>query len=314
MKVKLDFCDVGPGFSKTNNFFIQILKRRFEVELVDCPDFLIYLVPSQHVHRLHNCVRIYVGTESYLPDWKECDYALTPNYVEDPRHLRLPFYVFAREGPRLLVRKDEEDPAKLLAEKTGFCSWVVSTNHPVRNRKRLEFFQKLSLYKKVDSGGRFMNNIGGPIAAGWDAKVEFLRRYKFNLAFENESHEGYTTEKIYDAMMARTVPIYWGNPRIAEEFNAKSFLNYFDYGSDEALLEKIIALDRDDAQYLEYARQPYFHGNQPNEFYNPDRMLDFFERIFTTPIQPVSRRRRFFEINRWLLARKNRPHPPLASG
>ena len=309
MKVRIDLCDMGPGFSKTNNFFTNLLQQRFEIEWVDCPDFLLYFDPNRHVHRLHNCVRIQVGTEWYLPDWTECDYAFSSNYLDDPRHLRLPFYAAWRDGPKPLIRKPTEDSEKLLAEKTGFCSWVVSTNHPTRNRKRVEFFEKLSRYKKVDSGGKFMNNIGGPIPWGWDAKVQFLRRYKFNLAFENESHEGYTTEKIYDPMMARSVPIYWGNPRIADEFNPKSFLNYFDYGSDEALLEKIIELDRDDAKYLEYLRQPYFHGNQPNEYFSPDRLLDFFQRIFTTRIEPVSWRRGAFEVNRWVLARKNRPHP-----
>ncbi|HVM48067.1 MAG TPA: glycosyltransferase family 10 [Candidatus Acidoferrum sp.] len=313
MKVRLDFCDMGPGFIKTNNFFIRLLQRRFDVELADCPDFLLYFDPNQHLHRLHNCVRIHVGTEWYLPDWLECDYALTPNYLDDPRHLRLPFYVAWRDGFKPLIRQNE-DPERMLAEKTGFCSFVVSTNHPKKNRKRMEFFQKLSRYKKVDSGGKFLNNIGGPIPWGWNPKVEFLRRYKFNLAFENESHEGYTTEKLYDAMLARTVPIYWGNPRVGEEFNPKSFLSYYDHGSDEALIEKIIALDRDDAQYLGYARQPYFHGNQPNEFFNPERLLDFFERVFTTPIEPVSRRRRFFELNRWLVARKNRPRPMPTQG
>ena len=308
MKVRIDFCDMGPGLVKTNNFFIRLLKKRFDVELADSPDFVIYFHHNQHMHRLHNCVRIYVGTEWFLPDWKECDYALTPNYLDDPRHMRLPFYVPWRDGAGPLLRQNE-DPEQVLAEKTGFCSFVVSTNHPVKNRKRLEFFQKLSRYKKVDSGGRFMNNIGGPVAQTWHAKVQFLRSYKFHLAFENESHDGYTTEKIYDAMMARTLPIYWGNPRIAEEFNPRSFLSYFDYGSDEALLERVIELDRDNAKYLNYAREPYFHANQPNEFYDPDRLLDFFERIFSTPIQPVAQRRRFFEFNRWILARKNRPRP-----
>jgi hypothetical protein len=313
MKMQLDFCDIGPGFSKTNNFFIHLLQKRFEVELVDRPDFVIYFNPNLHAHRLHNCVRIQVGLERWLPDWKESDYALTPNYLDNPRHLRLPFYVPWGQGPKPLL-KENEDPEQLLAEKTGFCSFVVTNNHPVKNRKRLEFFQKLSRYKKVDSGGQFMNNIGGPIPRLQGGKVKFLRRYKFHLAFENESHEGYTTEKICDAMMARTLPIYWGNPRVAEEFNPKSFLNYFDYGSDEALIEKIIELDRNDARYLEYARQPYFHQNQPNEFYSPDRLLDFFERIFSTPIQPVARRRRFFELNRWLLVRKHPPHAPQLPG
>jgi hypothetical protein len=305
--IRLDFCDMGPGLSKTNNFFANLLRTRFEIELRDCPDFVFYFDPNQHLHRLHNCVRIYVGQERTLPDWKECDYALTSNPLDDPRHLRLPYYVPFRGEPGPLL-KNNEDPEKLLAAKTGFCSFLVSSNHPTKNRKRAEFFEKLSKYKKVDSGGRALNNMGSPLPPGNGPKLEFLRRYKFHLAFENESHPGYTTEKIYDAMVVRTLPVYWGNPRIHEEFNPKSFLNYFDYGSDEALIERIIELDRDDAKYLEYARQPYFHNNQPNEFFSTDRILNFFERVFSTPITPVAQKRRFFEINRWLIARKNRPH------
>jgi alpha(1,3/1,4) fucosyltransferase len=306
MKVSIDFCDFWPGFRKTDNFFYHLLRSRFEVELTDSPDFLLYSDPNQHAHRLQNCVRIFVGVESWLPDWKECDYALTPNYLDDPRHLRLPFYVPWGWDPQRLV-KQEENPEQSLAEKTGFCSFLVSSHHPVKNRKRLELYQKLSRYKKVDSGGRFMNNIGTVIAKGSVAKIEFLRPYKFHLALENESWEGYTTEKIQDAMAARTLPIYWGNPRVAEEFNPKSFVNYADYGNDEAFIERIIELDKDDAKYLEVMRQPFFHNNQPNEFCSRDRLLTFFERIFSTPITPVARRRRRFEFNRWVLARKNRP-------
>ena len=53
-----------------------------------------------------------------------------------------------------------------------------------------------------------------------------------------------------------------------EEFNPASFLNYFDFPSEEALIERIIELDKDDAKYLEVMRQPYCHNNQPNEFFN----------------------------------------------
>jgi hypothetical protein len=173
----------------------------------------------------------------------------------------------------------------------------------------VEFFRRLSRYKRVDSGGKAFNNIGGPLPH-WMAKLEFLRTCKFNIAFENNSLPGYTTEKIVEAMQARCLPIYWGNPRIQEEFNPKSFLNYFDFPNEEALIDRIIELDRDDAKYLEVLRQPYFHNNQPNEFFSQKRLLDFFERILTTPIRPVSQRRRFFQLGRWLPTKLNRPHGP----
>jgi alpha(1,3/1,4) fucosyltransferase len=137
-----------------------------------------------------------------------------------------------------------------------------------------------------------------------DKKTEFLRPYKFSIAFENESRAGYTSEKIFEAMQGHGVPLYWGNPRIKEEFNPKSFLNYFDFESEEALIEKIIELDRDDAKYFEYLKEPYLSDNQPVEAFNEKKLLDFFEEIFTKPIRPVSKRRSFF-FGRWLLVKKD---------
>ena len=88
MKVRLDFCDFWPGFPKTGNFFYRLLQERFEVEICDRPDFLIFADPGQHVHRLHNCVKIYVALEAFKPDFRWCDYAFTCHYLDDPRHLR----------------------------------------------------------------------------------------------------------------------------------------------------------------------------------------------------------------------------------
>ena len=309
-KVRLDFCDFWPGFCKTDNFFWDILKTRFDVELHAQPDFLIYSNRESHVHRVHNCVKIYFAVESFLPDWRECDYAMTCHYLDDPRHLRLPLYVLYGE-PACLV-KDAEELDSLLASKSTFCSFVVSNAGKRKTQKRVDFFNHLSRYKRVDSGGRYLNNIGEPIPNGPAGKLAFLRQYKFNIAFENESVVGYTTEKIFEAMRARCLPIYWGNPRIAEEFNPRSFLNYLDFPTEEALIEKIIELDRDDLKYLAWMREPYFRSNRPNEFFDTKRLLDFFESIFTTPVRPVSRQRRWFQIGRWVPVKKNRPAPPEA--
>jgi hypothetical protein len=304
MKVRLDFCDFHPGFSKTNNFFYNLLRERFDVEICDNPDFLIFSDPGQHIHRVHNCVKIYFCVENFAPDFREYDYSFTCRQTDDPRNLRLPYYVLS--GPPDLLQKDGENPAQILAAKTKFCCFLVR----YANRKtsvRNDFFRKLCQYKKVDSAGGALNNTGYQVPPGPGPKLEFLRPYKFNIAFENTSIPDYTTEKIVDAMRARALPIYWGNPRIAAEFNPKSFLNYFDFPGEDALIDKIIELDQDDAKYLEYLRQPYFHNNQPNEFFSRERLLNQFEEIFTTRITPVSRRRYWNQIGRWIPVKKNRP-------
>lgn len=304
MKVKLDFCDFWPGFSKTDNFFYRLLQKRFEIELCDGPDFLIYGDALQHLHRVHNCVKIFFNPESSLPDFRQCDYALTCHYLDDPRHFRLPYYALCANPVRLI--KKEEDWAAQLRARTKFCAFVVSNVHARRTSERIEFFHRLSQYKKVDSAGRALNNTGFILPPGADLKQQFLRDYKFNIAYENASVPGYTTEKIIDAMQARCLPIYWGDPRIGEEFNPRSFLNRADFPSDDALVEKIIELDQDDAKYLAYMREPYLPNNQPNACLNLDRLLDKFEEIFSARLRPVSARRKWWQVGRWMVVKKQK--------
>jgi hypothetical protein len=301
-KIRLDFCDFHPGFRKTDNFFYHLLKDHFPIELTDQPDFLIY-GPSGHQHRLHTGVRIHFSQEPRFPNYRDCDYSFTCHYLDDPRHCRLPLYV--TYGTAEEIMRAPEEAEAILAGKSKFCAFVVGNYKRRKNHNRVECFLKLSRYKRVDSGGRVMNNIGGPIP-GWSrGKVEFLRAYKFNIAFENRSLPGYTSEKLYEAMQARCLPIYWGNPRVAEDFNPRSFLNAADFPTLDALVERVIELDQDDEQYLAMMREPCLPDNRPTRWFDLDRLRAQFERIFTTPIRPVGHRRRWWHLGRWKLAKRN---------
>ena len=60
---------------------------------------------------------------------------------------------------------------------------------------------------------------------GDDTKLKWLSQYDYTLSLENGQGNGYFTEKILDAFMAHTVPIYWGAPDINNYFSSKSFYN-----------------------------------------------------------------------------------------
>lgn len=83
-------------------------------------------------------------------------------------------------------------------------------------------------------------------------KREFLKDYKFSIAFENNSVKNYVTEKIIDAFMAGNIPIYWGCPNIAEYFNPDSFVNVHDYDSIEDAVARVREIDTNPDLYEQY--------------------------------------------------------------
>ena len=104
------------------------------------------------------------------------------------------------------------------------------------------------------------------MADRWKTKDDFQKRHKFVIAFENTSTPGYTTEKIVHAFPAGAIPIYWGNPEIAKEFNEESFINCHKYGLTDKgeleaiakIVEEVKRLDNDDAEYLKMLGTPAF--------------------------------------------------------
>ena len=141
--IRLDFCDYGFNWNKTEIYLYKVLAERFKLELCDQPDFLIYGCGGQS-HRLHSGVKIFYSGESDAPDFRQCDYSVASVRVADPRHLELPLYVAHGEVSEII--KQHDDPEKLLAAKSKFCSFVVSGYNPRKNGNRVEFFHKLSKY------------------------------------------------------------------------------------------------------------------------------------------------------------------------
>lgn len=171
--------------------------------------------------------KIFIGCENVRPIMTECDWAfgvLHEDNVRDPRYMRL-----QRWGDNSHLVQKEKDWEGILESKTRFCVFLYANECFYREA----FFRALSAYKHVDAPGRSMNNMPGidpvPGQIDWKVKIEFLRAYKFVIAFENSSAPGYNTEKLTHAIEADTMPIYWGDPEIGRSFNTGRFINGHDY-------------------------------------------------------------------------------------
>ena len=281
--IKLKLVDFWANPSMFHHYLHRVLATRNDVEYVERPDYLFYSCYGCE-HRKYAAVKIYFTGENFRPNFFDCDYSLSFDYDDyRGRNYRLPFFLIHRDPSALLAPKD---PGAILTAKTKFCNFVFSNPAP---KERIRLMEKLSRYKKVDCGGKVLNNIGYNVTD----KLAFISDYKFTIAFENTAFPGYTTEKIYQPMLVNSLPIYWGNPNIATDFNTKSFINANECSSLDEVVDKVIEADKNDDVYCRYFSEPYFAGNRVPESFTDEAVGRHLGKIFESGLRHGKLKRMF---------------------
>ncbi len=285
--IRIKFVDFYKEFNYKTNIIYNIILKHYNVEIVDNPDYLIYSVFGTE-HYNYDCIKIFYSGENLAPDFNFCDYAVAFEYIEfGDRYCRCPLYFSTHyDEPRNMMLRKHLDVSDQDYNRE-FCSFVYSNNHADEIRDQL--FYALSLYNKVDSGGKHMNNVGGPV----ESKIEFESKHRFSIACENSSHLGYSTEKLVEAFAARTVPIYWGDPGIKRIFNEKAFIYVGDFLSLDMLVDYVKKINENPQMYLRMLRQPAlldekYISNTLN------KMEIFLTNIFDQEYAKAFRRNRVF--------------------
>lgn len=278
-EIKLNIVDWWNE-SKEKNYFLDFLSKRYKIVLSENPDYLICsLFGNKHLQ--YDCIKIFFTGENFTPDFNLYDYALGFDYLEfDDRYLRYPLWLLHPQTIKSVLTKHKNITSQ--EAKRDFCSFVVSNGgnaHGIREK----MFETLSSIDFVASGGAFRNNIGKQV----EDKYEFIKQYKFNIAFENSKTKGYCTEKLFQAFEAKTIPIYWGWGN--EEFlNPKSFINLDDFSTIDEAIKYIKELNCDNKKYLEMLKEPVFLHPNIQKYYE-DKLEKFFDHIFEQPLSQAKR-------------------------
>jgi len=212
--------------------------------------------------RLYNKAKttIYFGSEASFMDFNLFDYGIGfDNSLHTERHVQLPierFYSnFLKHGSSFISM---ESAKKLWDSNLKFCNFLYSNRHA--HPRRDELFYLISKYKRVDSLGKHMNNtgLGGTGFQGHRKESTTLKEgYKFSITCENACFPGYTSEKIYTSLMAKTVPIYWGNPDIEKEINPECFINCMIFDNDDKIIAKIKEIENDKDLWVKMITSPW---------------------------------------------------------
>ena len=233
------------------NYLKSNLNDKYEFELVtNEPDYLLFsFYGSEHkTEKYKNSIKIAIYEEGFIPTFNEEDYIFGVAHI-----LYLDRYF--RKAPLLeylgnLKNKDfREVRNKILngQKREKFCAAVFG-HEKNEDHFREKFANELSKYKKVDMGGEINNTIGYNVTD----TIKFFKEYKFSIAFEKNSGDGYATGHIINSFLAGTIPIYYGDYFIDEYINPDTYILVRNDIDLKEKIEYIKEIDKDEKLYLEF--------------------------------------------------------------
>ncbi len=155
----------------------------------------------------------------------------------------LPWMINSNHGPSLFQANARDiNYFKRLekVKKTGLISVFCSSQNLTEDHKlRLNFVKELKKHfgDRLDWYGNGIN----PLAEKWDG----IAPYKYHIALENQSKNNVITEKLYDAFLGLSYPIYYGAPNVDNYFDNESMetIDIADLNGSIRKIEEILEKD-----------------------------------------------------------------------
>jgi hypothetical protein len=269
-------------YSPIDEYFTQLLSKAFNVHRNDAaPNYLFFCDETFGKNNLSydesRVTKIFFTGENRRPWNYRAHKAISFDHLDGPNHYRLPLYVvedwYMKSKLDLYsISKVERKPRD---RENSFCTFISSNPNAL---ERNEAFHYLTTYKNVLSGGPWLNNQGFVLPRGPDAqtyKIGFMMRSNFNLCYENSSYPGYVKEKLYHALYAGVIPIYWGSPTVELDFNPRAFVNRHEFTSVEKMLDRVKEIDHNDDLRKSILSEPVL-GPHGLKVMDENRFLDWF--------------------------------------
>ena len=166
-----------------------------------------------------------------------------------------------------------------------FC---LMTNKSNLNSDINEIVLQLSKIGIVDNINMYNDKIENVTCYNGMELLEVYGQYKFIMCIENSYSFGYFTEKIFNAFLAGSVPIYSGSPIVGQFLNTDSFVNIFlenEYNDNDPEIgqkilddfcQRIQELNTDEKKYMEM-----INHNKISNSYNDENYKNYIDTVFT---------------------------------
>jgi hypothetical protein len=162
--------------------------------------------------------------------------------------------IFSSSDSKSRHGTDYFDPKSLLKPRilsTGLKPKFVCVfiNNP--EPTRLRAIKELSVFGSVEVYGKLTGR-------STDEKFSIARNFRYMLCFENSLFPGYLSEKLLDAYICDTIPLYWGLFGSERHINRKALINAADFLSLESFAQYVGNIS--ELQYKEIYTQPLMNS------------------------------------------------------
>ena len=224
---------------KAKNWFVEYMKANFDnIECVNPGDSrtdILFASVFGEMRRVENCparVKVLFSGEcwsckmcsGYTDEYIERQYDLILNFEEtdDSRKrqrfplwlLYVPKYNMNNESDNLITYVNALRNENMNNKKTIFGT-CIARHDPIGMRGKIS--SEINKYGKMEYAGRWRNGDKPKIGPLRKDKIEYLKKVEYSVCAESFSVSHYCSEKIFEAFMGGTIPIYWSKDILAEE-------------------------------------------------------------------------------------------------
>lgn len=138
-------------------------------------------------------------------------------------------------------------------QKESECLIAWFSRNTMDRSGRGTYVRDLMKYMDVHAYGSYLQNHKLEVDLGRSSKLKTLARYKFTIAFENAFGDDYVTEKVFDALVAGSIPIFLGTQDVNEFLpGERCMIDTADFAGPRELAEHLRYLDSNEQAYAEH--------------------------------------------------------------
>lgn len=265
----ISYYDWGKTTNAEEEWFTSFIRKNIPTLNVKLNFYGVY-GKGKFVHRAIEGRKIFFSMENLDRkftgwNWKFGDYALPYvdlamgfSEIDNAKYLRFPLwikYVFSPLADKQEIVETVNRINTIHYPKTKECALIAGHD---KHGTRSMVYEGLKDLLTIECAGRWNNNTTELWNIYKDNKLDYLRKFKFNICPENVNTNLYVTEKLFEAFLSDAIPIYYGSDNQPELgiINPATVIFWNQKGDNAKARDLIIKLKTDELFYQDFIAQP----------------------------------------------------------